>query len=68
MIGSLNGRLLEKNPTELLIECSGVGYEVKISLNTYTQLNDSEQIKLHTKSKNFLKLFQGGWFGDFYRQ
>ena len=49
MIGSLNGRLIEKNPTELLIECSGVGYEVKISLNTYTQLSDSEQIKLHTK-------------------
>jgi Holliday junction DNA helicase RuvA len=49
MIGSLNGRLIEKNPTELLIECCGVGYEVKISLNTYTQLNDSEQIKLHTK-------------------
>ena len=49
MIGSLNGRLIEKNPTELLIECSGVGYEVKISLNTFTQLTDSEQIKLHTK-------------------
>ena len=49
MIGSLNGRLIEKNPTELLIECSGVGYEVKISLNTYTQLTNSEQIKLHTK-------------------
>ena len=49
MIGSLNGRLIEKNPTELLIECSGVGYEVKISSNTYTQLTDSEQIKLHTK-------------------
>lgn len=49
MIGSLNGKLIEKNPTELLIECSGVGYEVKISLNTYTQLTDSEQIKLHTK-------------------
>jgi len=49
MIGSLNGSLIEKNPTELLIECSGVGYEVKISLNTYTQLTDSEQIKLHTK-------------------
>ena len=49
MIGSLNGRLIEKNPTELLIECSGVGYEVKISLNTFTQLTESEQIKLHTK-------------------
>ena len=49
MIGSLNGKLIEKNPTELLIECSGVGYEVKISLNTYTQLSNSEHIKLHTK-------------------
>jgi len=49
MIGSLNGRVIEKNPTELLVECSGVGYEVKISLNTFTQLSDSEQIKLHTK-------------------
>ncbi len=49
MIGSLNGKLIEKNPTELLIECAGVGYEVKISLNTFTQLSDSENIKLHTK-------------------
>lgn len=35
MIGRLNGRLIEKNPTDLLIECGGVGYEVKISLNTF---------------------------------
>lgn len=49
MIGSLNGKLIEKNPTELLIECAGVGYEVKISLNTFTQLSDGENIKLHTK-------------------
>lgn len=49
MIGSINGKLIEKNPTELLIECSGVGYEVKISLNTYTQISDNENIKLHTK-------------------
>ena len=49
MIAQLNGKLVEKNPTELIIECGGVGYEVKISLNTFTQLTDSEQIKLHTK-------------------
>jgi Holliday junction DNA helicase RuvA len=49
MIGSLNGRLLEKYPTELLVECGGVGYEVKISLHTFSQLADSESIKIYTK-------------------
>jgi len=49
MIGSLNGRLLEKYPTELLIECSGVGYEVKISLHTFSQLSENESIKIYTK-------------------
>ncbi|NBR16051.1 MAG: Holliday junction branch migration protein RuvA [Flavobacteriales bacterium] len=49
MIGSLNGRLIEKYPTELLIECGGVGYEVKISLNTFSQLSESESIKIFTK-------------------
>ena len=49
MIGRLNGKLVEKSPTELLIECGGVGYEVKISLNTFTSLSDNEQIKIFTK-------------------
>jgi Holliday junction DNA helicase RuvA len=49
MIGSLNGRLLEKYPTELLIECGGVGYEVKISLHTFSQLFENESIKIYTK-------------------
>lgn len=49
MIGRLNGRLIEKNPTDLLIECGGVGYEVKISLNTYSQLGSNESIHVYTK-------------------
>ena len=49
MISRLNGRLIEKYPTDLLIECSGVGYEVKISLNTYSVLSDQEAVVLHTK-------------------
>ena len=49
MIGSLNGRLQEKYPTELLIECGGVGYEVKISLFTFSQLSENESIKIYTK-------------------
>ncbi len=49
MIGLLSGRLIEKSPTELLIDCSGVGYEVKISLNSFSQLSDSESIRIYTK-------------------
>lgn len=49
MIGHLNGKLIEKNPTELVIECGGVGYEVKISLNTFSSLSNNENIKIYTK-------------------
>ena len=49
MIGQLNGRLIEKNPTDLLIECAGVGYEVKISLHTYSSIGIDENIKIFTK-------------------
>ena len=49
MIGHLNGRLIEKNPTELIVECAGVGYEVKISLNTFSALGPEESVKIFTK-------------------
>lgn len=49
MIGQLNGRLIEKNPTELIIECGGVGYEVKISLNTFSSIGNDESVKVFTK-------------------
>lgn len=49
MIGQLNGKLVEKNPTELIIECGGVGYEVKISLNTFSTIGSDEAIKIFTK-------------------
>lgn len=49
MIGHLNGRLIEKNPTELIIECGGIGYEVKISLHTFSAIGSEESIKVFTK-------------------
>jgi len=48
MITHLQGRLIEKNPTDVVIDCNGVGYFVHISLQTYSQLPDSENIKLFT--------------------
>ena len=49
MIAQIKGKLIEKNPTDLIIDCNGVGYEIKISLNTYSSLSDSEAIKVYTK-------------------
>jgi holliday junction DNA helicase RuvA len=48
MITQLKGRLVSKTPTTLVIDCGGVGYEVHISLFTYGQLSDDEQILVYT--------------------
>ncbi len=49
MIAHLNGRMVEKTPTNLVIECGGVGYFVKISLNTFSKIGNDESIKLFTQ-------------------
>ncbi len=48
MITHLKGKLVEKTPTHVVIECNGVGYEVHISLHTFSLIPDSESIKLFT--------------------
>ncbi|HRN99047.1 MAG TPA: Holliday junction branch migration protein RuvA [Flavobacterium sp.] len=48
MIAHLQGRLVEKSPTEVVIECGGVGYRVNISLHTFSLLTASENIRLYT--------------------
>ena len=48
MITQIKGRLVEKSPTELVIDCNGLGYLVNISLNTFSLLSDSENISLFT--------------------
>lgn len=49
MITHLNGRLIEKNPTSLIIECGGIGYMVKISLNSFSQLGSEESLRIYTQ-------------------
>ena len=49
MIAHLNGRLVEKTPTHIIVECGGVGYFVKISLNTFSKLGNDESIKIFTQ-------------------
>ena len=46
MITHLKGKLIEKNPTNIVVECNGVGYSVNISLHTFSQLPSGEHVKL----------------------
>lgn len=48
MIAFLNGKIAEKTPTYLVVECNGVGYHVNISLFTFGQLPATEAIKILT--------------------
>ena len=48
MITHVQGKLIEKTPTEVVIECNGVGYLIHISLHTYSLLPESEHLKLFT--------------------
>ncbi|TGV00913.1 Holliday junction branch migration protein RuvA [Flavivirga rizhaonensis] len=48
MITHIQGKLTEKNPTHVVIECNGVGYMLNISLHTFSQISDNENLKLFT--------------------
>ena len=48
MITHLNGKLIEKTPTKIVVESSGIGYEINISLNTFERILDEENIKIYT--------------------
>jgi Holliday junction DNA helicase RuvA len=49
MIAQVQGRLIEKNPTDVVVDCQGVGYFLNISLYTFSQLSDEENIRLYTQ-------------------
>jgi Holliday junction DNA helicase RuvA len=48
MITHIQGKLSEKNPTHVVIDCNGVGYMLNISLHTYSQIPDNDFLKLYT--------------------
>ena len=48
MIHSIKGQLVEKNPTNVVVDCNGVGYFIHISLHTYALIPSSEAVRLYT--------------------
>ena len=47
MIDYIRGEVVEKTPTLLIVECNGIGYEIHISLNTFSVLQTTD-IKIFT--------------------
>ena len=48
MITHVKGRLVEKNPAFVVIDCNGIGYLLRVSLHTYSQIGESELCMLYT--------------------
>ena len=48
MIAHIQGKLVEKTPTEVVVDCNGVGYHINISLHTYSLLPNADFVKLFT--------------------
>jgi len=48
MITQIRGKLIEKSPTYVVVDVSGVGYWLNISLNTFSLLPDDEAVLLYT--------------------
>jgi len=48
MITQIKGKLVEKTPTQVVVDCNGIGYEINISLYTFSSLSSDENIKLFT--------------------
>ena len=47
MITHIEGKLIEKKPTYVIVDVNGIGYKIKISLQTFSLIN-SEKCRLFT--------------------
>jgi holliday junction DNA helicase RuvA len=56
MYAYLQGKFTLKNPAQVYVDVNGVGYEVNISLNTYTHIQQLNEGKLYT----FLQVKEDG--------
>tara|TARA_R110002050_G_scaffold137237_6_gene260791 strand:+ start:1048 stop:1626 length:579 start_codon:yes stop_codon:yes gene_type:complete len=46
MLHYIKGFLVEVNPTTAIVECNGLGYEINISLNTYSAISGLKELQL----------------------
>jgi holliday junction DNA helicase RuvA len=48
MYAFIKGKVVEKNPAYVVLETNGIGYQLNISLNTFTAIGSQETVKLFT--------------------
>ena len=48
MIAYVNGKFVHKSPAQVIVDVNGIGYELHISLNTFSQIQGLETGLLHT--------------------
>lgn len=48
MIAFLRGKLVHRQPTQVIVDVNGVGYQLHISLQTFSEIKEQENIMLHT--------------------
>lgn len=48
MIAFVSGRFVTKLPSQVIVDVNGVGYELQISLNTYSSISNNDNGKLYT--------------------
>jgi holliday junction DNA helicase RuvA len=48
MIAFLKGKLVHRDPTFVIVDVQGVGYQLQISLQTFSEIKEQENIMLHT--------------------
>ncbi len=56
MFDYINGRVVHKTPTAIVIETNGIGYKIHIPLSTFERITDKEKVKILTRliiSKDF---------------
>jgi holliday junction DNA helicase RuvA len=62
MIARLNGRLLEKSPPLIVVDCNGVGYEVEVPMSTFynlPELGQTVQLLTHMVVREDAQLLYG---------
>ena len=46
MIAYLKGKLVHKEPTHIIIDVNGIGYQASISFNTFSEIKDKEDLTI----------------------